>query len=91
MPIPAPEWDSVLNFTFNPLNAKLNPICHLLALLNHHIFHVSGLRVKESHKTGQGRPRLAVHVDKNECIQKFVWEKRNEKKKTGENLLKMRR
>ena len=31
---------------FNPLNAKLNPICHLLALLGaHHIFHVSGLRV----------------------------------------------
>jgi hypothetical protein len=32
----------------NPLNAELNPICHLLALLGaHHIFHVSGLRVKE--------------------------------------------
>jgi len=31
---------------FNPLNAELNPICHLLALLaTHHIFHVSGLRV----------------------------------------------
>jgi len=26
---------------FNPLNAKLNPICHLLALLGaHHILHV---------------------------------------------------
>jgi len=33
---------------FNPLNAELNPICHLLALLGaHHIFHVSGLRVKD--------------------------------------------
>jgi hypothetical protein len=32
----------------NPLNTELNPICHLLALLEaHHIFHVSGLRVKE--------------------------------------------
>jgi hypothetical protein len=32
---------------FNPLNAELNPICRLLALLGaHHIFHVSGLRVK---------------------------------------------
>jgi hypothetical protein len=32
---------------FNPLNAQLNPICHLLALLgDHHILHVSGLRVK---------------------------------------------
>jgi hypothetical protein len=31
---------------FNPLNAKLNLICHLLALLGaQHIFHVSGLRV----------------------------------------------
>ena len=31
----------------NPLNAELNPICHLLALLGaHHIFHFSGLRVK---------------------------------------------
>ena len=30
----------------NPLHAKLNPICHLLASLEaHHIFHVSGLRV----------------------------------------------
>ena len=33
--------------SINPLNAELNPICHLLALLGaHHIFHVSGLRVK---------------------------------------------
>jgi hypothetical protein len=31
----------------NPLNAKLNPICHLLALLGaHHILHVSRIRVK---------------------------------------------
>jgi hypothetical protein len=31
---------------FNPLNAQLNPICHLLALLGaHHIFHVSRIRV----------------------------------------------
>ena len=36
----------IQSFT-NPLNAKLNPICHLLALLgDHHILHVSGLRVK---------------------------------------------
>jgi hypothetical protein len=34
---------------FNPLNAELNSICHLLALLGaHHVFHVSGLRVKKS-------------------------------------------
>jgi hypothetical protein len=33
---------------FNPLNAELNPICHLLALLGaHHILHLSRIRVKE--------------------------------------------
>jgi hypothetical protein len=31
----------------NPLNAELNPICQLLALLGaHHILHVSRVRVK---------------------------------------------
>jgi hypothetical protein len=36
---------SYQNF-FNPLNAKLNPICHLVALLGaHFIFHVSRIRV----------------------------------------------
>jgi len=31
----------------NPLNAQLNPICHLLALLGaHHILHVSRKRVR---------------------------------------------
>ena len=31
----------------NPLNADINPICHLLALLGaHHILHVSRIRVK---------------------------------------------
>jgi hypothetical protein len=33
---------------FNPLNAELNPICHLLALLGAHpILHISRIRVKE--------------------------------------------
>ena len=32
----------------NPLDAELNPIRHLLALVGaHHIVHVSGLRVKQ--------------------------------------------
>ena len=31
----------------SPLNAKLNPICHLLALLGAHlILHISRIRVK---------------------------------------------
>jgi len=39
------RWD------FNHLNAKLNPICHLLVLLgDHRIFHVSGLRVNSAFK-----------------------------------------
>ena len=46
----------------NPLNAKLNPICHLLALLGAHpIFHVSRIRVKErrgySHLTEEALDR----------------------------------
>jgi len=32
---------------FNPLNAELNPIYHLLVLLrDHHILHISRIRVK---------------------------------------------
>ena len=31
---------------FNPLNAELNPICYLLALLAQHFLHVSRIRVK---------------------------------------------
>ena len=30
----------------NPLNAELNPICYVLALLAHHFLHVSRIRVK---------------------------------------------
>ena len=37
----------VLLLWINPLNAKLNPICHFLPLLGaHHILHVSRIRVK---------------------------------------------
>ena len=35
------------NIEINPLNAELNPICYLLALLGaHHFLHVSRIRVK---------------------------------------------
>jgi hypothetical protein len=43
---------NTLNFRFhlNPLNANLNPICHLLALLGaHHILHVSRIRVNSKY------------------------------------------
>ena len=37
----------VLSVNFDPLNAELNPICYLLALLAvHHFLHVSRIRVK---------------------------------------------
>ena len=36
----------VFTYNLNPLNAELNPICYLLALLAHHFLHVSGIRVK---------------------------------------------
>jgi len=42
-----PNWNVTQNSeSFNPLNAELNPICHLLALLAHHFLHVSSIRVK---------------------------------------------
>jgi hypothetical protein len=38
----------ILTMFFNPLNAKLNPICHLLSLLGTHlIYHVNRIRVKQ--------------------------------------------
>ena len=42
-PKPSPfAWIKLIN----SLNAELNPICQLLALLAHHILHFSGIRVK---------------------------------------------
>ena len=41
-----------LNVTINPLNAELNPIRHLLALVGaRHIVHVSRIRVKHHYHT----------------------------------------
>jgi hypothetical protein len=46
-----------LSHAFNPLNADLNPICHLLALLGaHHILHISRIMVKAI-------PSLAVNTE----------------------------
>ena len=33
-------------YLFNPLNPEFNPICYLLALLDHHFLHVSRIMVK---------------------------------------------
>jgi hypothetical protein len=78
------SYDGILNCNFNPLNAELSPICHLLALLGaHHILHVSGLRVNRSlKKTGNVRINVtsrrvcvtivavkkAVSVTYHECV-----------------------
>jgi hypothetical protein len=51
--------------TFNTLNAQLNPICHLLALLGaHHILHVSRVRGNAKVKLKQPRnsPGVAQRV-----------------------------
>ena len=46
----------------NPLNAELNPICHLLVLLGaHHIFHVSGLRVKNIRNLTLRGPCIVIY------------------------------
>ena len=40
-------WECNIKMDLNPLNTKLNLICHLLALLGaHHILHISRIRVK---------------------------------------------
>jgi len=44
-----------LSPAFNPLKAKLNPSCHLLALLGaHHILHVSRVRVNRPNPNNDG-------------------------------------
>jgi len=61
---PKRRWEDHIN----PLNAEINPICHLLELLGaHHIFHVSGLRVnvdlQEVGCEGMDRIKLAQEMD----------------------------
>ena len=52
----------------NPLNAELNPICHLLALLGtHHILHINRIRVKER--------RGYSHL-KEEALDRTMWRAR---------------
>jgi len=44
------EWRKLHNEELNPLNAELNPICHLLVLLGAHpILHISRIRVYDPH------------------------------------------
>jgi len=55
--------------SINPLNAELNHICHLLALLAHHILHVGRIRLtddnieKSMEASGYSeKPLLASHT-----------------------------
>jgi len=51
---------AVTHCYLNPLNAELNPICHLLTLLGaHHILHVSRIRVNKVNNSVGGE--LTVH------------------------------
>jgi hypothetical protein len=46
---------------YNALNAKLNPVYHLLALLAaHHILHFSRLRIKHSYRRRTNRRQVSV-------------------------------
>jgi hypothetical protein len=57
----------------NPLNAELNPICHLLALLGaHHILHVSRIRLKgrKSHPSWSNRLSCST---RREITHLFSW------------------
>jgi hypothetical protein len=61
------EYISNLN-PFNHLNAELNPICHLLALLGvHHILHVSRIGVKVKWAKSKGYECHVVHYTANYC------------------------
>jgi len=56
---------------FNPLHAKLNPICHLLALLgSHHIHHVSRIRVKNGGKL-KATEKQRMNGQNTEVVGKF--------------------
>ena len=49
----------------NPLRAELNPICHLLALLEaHHILHVSRIRVNSRRSFEVRHPRCVGSITK---------------------------
>ena len=63
----------------NPLNAELNPTCHLLVLLGaHHILHFS--RVKVKHPFTEEEMKTAVYknmqnLSKNKGEEKLRWDK----------------
>jgi len=54
-------------YRFNPLNTDLNPICHLLTLLEaHHILHVSRIRVNVTPTLQQSQIEIHFPFSENE-------------------------
>ena len=65
----SPGIDPTTAELINPLNADLNPICHLLALLGaHHILHVNRIMVKAGHR----KIRYEIHK-----LIVSIWNKKN--------------
>jgi hypothetical protein len=59
---------------FNPLNAKLNPVCHLVALLGAHlIFHVSSIRVNVCWDKCLEHPHRTEHCVAAVCKDVLQW------------------
>jgi len=56
-----PNTPRILKKEFNPLNAELNLICHLLALLAHHILHISRIRVNNTYSVQCAGNHLCTH------------------------------
>jgi hypothetical protein len=56
---------TILVTDVNPLNTKLNPTCHLLALLGAHpILHVSGIRVNAGQEPGPTKEQKKLFISK---------------------------
>ena len=66
---------SYIDIWFNPLNAELNSICHLLALLGvHHFLHVSTIRVKSlTLKLLMSYIYVYIRVYIYICIYIYIW------------------
>jgi hypothetical protein len=65
------NWHKDVFLYINPLNAKLYPICHLLALLAHHIFHVGRIRVNVDSEVTQPRSSYLMFQWKSTLHHKF--------------------
>jgi len=85
---PRRRWEDNIKMDINPLNAELNPICHLLTLLGaHHIFHVSGLRVNERqvNKIVRQFTQRTKHVRDNMSVNSYQNKKEASGKGSREN------